>query len=119
MMERTCWSCKHLLSKVGVLPPVFCKAFPTGSGIPFEILSGTRWHDHLFGDETVFYEAKEKPKLRLIGEDGNAFNLLGLARRAATKAGWPNERWEVVRDRAIESGYDNLLAVLQDEFDVE
>lgn len=60
-----------------------------------------------------------KPPLKLIGENGNAYNLLGLARRAATKAGWPNERWEKVRDRAISGNYDHLLAVLMDNFDVE
>lgn len=31
----------------------------------------------------------EKPKLELIGKDGNAFSILGLAGRAAKKAGWP------------------------------
>jgi len=60
----------------------------------------------------------DKPKLRLIGEDGNAFNLLGLARRAALAAGWPKERWEKVRDRATAGNYDHLLAVLMEEFDV-
>lgn len=60
----------------------------------------------------------DKPKLKLICEDGNAFNLLGLARRAAHQAAWPKERWEKVRDRAISGNYDHLLAVLQEEFDV-
>lgn len=60
----------------------------------------------------------DKPKLRLIGEDGNAFNCLGLARRAAMKANWPKERWEKVRDKAMAGDYHHLLAVLQEEFDV-
>ena len=60
-----------------------------------------------------------KPKLVLIGEDGNAFNLLGLARRAAHQAAWPKERWEQVQARAMKGDYNNLLAVLMEEFDVE
>ena len=60
----------------------------------------------------------DRPKLVLVGEDGNAFNLLGLARRAAHQAAWPKERWEAVRDKAMAGDYDHLLAVLQEEFDV-
>ena len=63
--------------------------------------------------------ANNKHKLVLIGADGNAFNLLGLARRAAHQAAWSKERWEQVRDRATAGGYENLLAVLMEEFDVE
>src|SRR5882724_635534 len=33
-----------------------------------------------------------KPKLKLVGQDGNAFAILGLARRAAQTAGWPPEK---------------------------
>jgi hypothetical protein len=60
-----------------------------------------------------------KPKLKIVGEDGNAFNLLGLARRAARDAGWTEERWREVRARLTAGGYDNLLYVLQEESDVE
>jgi hypothetical protein len=57
-----------------------------------------------------------KPKLKLIGADGNTFNLLGLAHRAALTAGWPKERWATVRNRAMTGNYDHLLVVLQEEF---
>lgn len=60
-----------------------------------------------------------RPRLKLVGENGNAYNLLCLARRAAQRAGWPKERWEAVRDRATSGNYDHLLAVLMEEFDVE
>ncbi len=60
----------------------------------------------------------DHPPLKLVGADGNAFNVLGLAHRAAMKAGWTKERWEAVRARATSGGYDNLLAVLMEEFDV-
>jgi hypothetical protein len=61
---------------------------------------------------------ERKPELELVGADGNAFNLLGLARRAATEAGWLQERWEAVRDRATAGDYNHLLSVLMEEFDV-
>jgi len=63
-------------------------------------------------------QMEDKPKLKLVGEDGNAYNLLGLAHRAAKEAGWPQDRWEKVRDKAISGNYDHLLFVLQEEFDV-
>ena len=31
---------------------------------------------------------ESKPTVKLIGTDGNAFSILGLAIRAAKKAGW-------------------------------
>ena len=56
--EKTCWNCKHLLSAVGALPPVLCKAYPKDEGVSIEVLSGQHWHEHLFGDEAepVFFE---------------------------------------------------------------
>jgi len=52
MMERTCWTCKHLLKDRGLA----CKAYP--DGISIMIADGQHWHDHLFGDEVekVFYD---------------------------------------------------------------
>ena len=61
----------------------------------------------------------DRPKLKIIGTDGNAYALLGRAHVAAMRAGWSKERWEEVRIRATSGNYDNLLFVLQEEFDVE
>ena len=52
----------------------------------------------------------KQPKLKLVGMDGNAFMLLGLAKRAADKAKWPKGKWGTVRhemmagDEATEDG---------------
>lgn len=60
----------------------------------------------------------EPPRLRLSGENGNAFMVLGLAHRAAKKAGWPDERWQAVRKDAMAGDYDHLLATIAEHFDV-
>lgn len=59
-----------------------------------------------------------KPPLKLVGTDGNAFAVLGEARRAARKAGWSDERWASVRDEAMAGDYDHLLRTLMEHFDV-
>lgn len=59
-----CWGCQHLTSRTHCRPPVFCRAFPDGDGIPFEIMAGIVRHDRLLGNEKhpVFFEPKgEKP----------------------------------------------------------
>jgi hypothetical protein len=61
----------------------------------------------------------DKPRLKLTGQDGNAFALLGLARRAARKAGWTTERWTEVQKAAMGGDYDHLLGVLMEHFDVD
>lgn len=54
----------------------------------------------------------KKVNLDLEGQDGNAFNLLGLFQRQARKEGWsPEEIKEVIND-ATSSDYDHLLRVL-------
>lgn len=60
----------------------------------------------------------DKPKLRLSGQDGNAFMLLGLARRAARKAGWDDARWGAVQKQAMAGDYDHLMITLMEHFDV-
>ncbi len=60
----------------------------------------------------------EKPELKLVGTDGNAFAILGKARRAALSAGWTDEEWEKVRNDAISGDYDHLLSVFMKHFDV-
>lgn len=57
-----CWGCRHLISEVHATPPVYCRAYPKGRGIPFAILAGQVRHDHLLGDEwdPVTFKRTEK-----------------------------------------------------------
>ncbi len=61
----------------------------------------------------------DRPKLKLVGEDGNCFNLLGLAKKAAREADWPGEKWLTFFKEAISGDYDHLLQTCIRYFDVE
>jgi hypothetical protein len=61
----------------------------------------------------------DKPKLKLVGADGNAFMVLGLAKRAARKAEWTQERIDQFMKEATAGNYDHLLQVTMEHFDVE
>jgi hypothetical protein len=50
--------------------------------------------------------------MRLVGEDGNAFAILGRFRRAARAAGWTPDEIEAVYDEATSGDYDHLLATI-------
>jgi len=61
----------------------------------------------------------DKPELRLSSaQDGNAFLVIGAARKVAKQAGWSTERWEAVKTAAMAGNYDNMLQVLMEHFDV-
>jgi len=60
-----------------------------------------------------------KPTLTLVGQDGNAFLILGLAFRAAKQAGWSQERMDEYKTKATSGDYDTLLAATMDYFDVQ
>lgn len=62
--------------------------------------------------------APAKPYLKLVGQDGNAFTILGLALRAAKQAGWTETQRDAYAQAAMSGDYDRLLAVTQDFFDV-
>ncbi len=59
-----------------------------------------------------------KPDLKLVGADGNAFSILGLALRAAKQAGWTEAQRDAYTKAALSGDYDHLLAVTQEHFDV-
>lgn len=61
----------------------------------------------------------ERPVVKLIGGDGNAFAILGACQRAARTAGWTPEQWSKVRDEMTSGDYDHLLGVAMEYFDVE
>jgi uncharacterized ParB-like nuclease family protein len=60
----------------------------------------------------------EKPPVKLIGEDGNAYYIIGACHRAALKARWTAEKWEAVRKDMMSGDYDHLLCVAMDHFEV-
>jgi hypothetical protein len=56
-----------------------------------------------------------KPKLKLVGQDGNAFMILGLARRVALKN---KMDWDAIHKEATSGDYDHLLQTMMKYFDV-
>ena len=61
-------------------------------------------------------ENLEKPALKIIGEDGNAFAILGAARRVAMRN---NMDWEAIRKEAMSGDYEHLLCTMDEYFEVE
>jgi len=59
-----------------------------------------------------------KPRVKLIGRDGNAFAILGACQQAARKAGWPKERVAAVLKEMTAGDYNDLLAKAMEHFDV-
>lgn len=61
-------------------------------------------------------EPNTKPKLKLSGEDGNVFSILGRAKRAADK--WTPEQWKAFYAFATAGDYDHALRACMRYFDV-
>jgi hypothetical protein len=47
--------------------------------------------------------------VKLLGEDGNAFYILGKVQKAMKKAGIPRENINKFMDEAMSGDYDHLL----------
>ena len=60
---------------------------------------------------------KKKPSVKLIGNDGNAFAIIGSCQRAARK-NYTTEEWDAIREEMMSGDYDHLLATAMDFFDV-
>jgi hypothetical protein len=58
-----------------------------------------------------------KPRVRLIGEDGNAFAILGKVKKALRKAGL-NDEAEAFMEEAMSGDYDHLLATAMEYVEV-
>lgn len=61
----------------------------------------------------------ERPTVRLVGENGNAFAVLAACKNAARKAGWSKERIDEVLKEMTSGDYDHLLGKAMEHFDVE
>ena len=55
-----------------------------------------------------------KVNCKLVGEDSNAFFILGRFTSAARKAKWPEEEIKKVCDEAMSGDYNHLIATIAD-----
>jgi len=58
----------------------------------------------------------KRPKLKLLGNSGNAFAILAKARKVAKKN---NLNWEEIKMEAMSGDYNQLLRTMMKHFDVE
>jgi len=56
-------------------------------------------------------ENPTKPTVKLTGEDGNAFAIMGTVSRALRKAGLPKEHVDKYMEESTSGDYNNLLIV--------
>jgi hypothetical protein len=62
---------------------------------------------------------KNKPQVKLTGQNGNVFNLMALCRSALRNAGQTKEANEMC-DKIYQSGsYDEALIIMQEYCEVE
>ena len=59
-----------------------------------------------------------KPLVKIIGQNGNAFVILGCCSSAAKRAGWTKEQVDAVMGEMQNGDYDNLLCTVMKYFDV-
>ena len=59
-----------------------------------------------------------KIKVKLVGEDGNAFAILGRVKAALRKGGVSTEEQAQFLNEAMSGDYNNLLAVCMEWVDV-
>ncbi len=50
-----------------------------------------------------------KPRVQLLGENGNALMIIGLCKRALQKAGYSKEEVATFQKEAMGGDYDNVL----------
>ena len=66
------------------------------------------------------YEVEvEMPTLILVGRDGNAFAILGNAKKVMREAKWPKELQDEIMDEATSGDYNHLIQTMMKYFDVE
>ena len=61
---------------------------------------------------------KQRPAVKLIGRDGNAFAIMGACKQAARKAGWTSEQGDALMKEMMSGDYNHLLGVAMNNFDV-
>jgi hypothetical protein len=62
---------------------------------------------------------RPRPRVELIGRDGNAFAILGRALQALREAGWTKEERDAFLAEATGGDYDHMLGTVMKHLDVE
>jgi hypothetical protein len=60
----------------------------------------------------------KKPIVKLIGNNGNAFAIIGACMAAARKAKFTQEKINQIRTEMMSGDYDHLLCVAMEHFNV-
>ena len=60
-----------------------------------------------------------KPKCKLIGEDGNIFNLMGIASGTLKKAGLKEQAEEMIERIQNSGSYYEALGIIMEYLDVQ
>lgn len=60
-----------------------------------------------------------KPVVKLLGEDSNAFYILGTCKKAGQRAGFSKEKLDKIMDEMKSGDYDNLMQTAMKYFEVE
>lgn len=60
-----------------------------------------------------------KPTVKLVGEDGNAFAIIGRCRKALKRAGATEEQLKEFSDDAMSGDYDHVIQTAMKWCDVE
>jgi len=61
----------------------------------------------------------EKPKVKLVGENGNVFYLMAICSRALKNAGQADKAKEMCEKITSCGSYDEALAIMMDYCEVE
>lgn len=69
--------------------------------------------------EAMDEDEMSKPPCKLIGEDGNVFNIINLVKKALTKAGMPDKAKEFQAKAFASHSYDAVLQLAMEYVEVE
>lgn len=61
----------------------------------------------------------EKPVVKLIGQDGNIFNLIGIASRVLKRAGMEREAKEMTERIFACGSYEEALCIIDEYCEIE
>ena len=60
----------------------------------------------------------ERPPVKLIGQDGNAFAIIGACQRAARRAGWDKAKIDKIIEEMTSGDYNKVLCTAMNYFKV-